>query len=121
MDILGELWKKRAKQKMLRVERNRRKVLEDIKDIFLDTLSLEVNEKVPIIDQLINIVYKFNEDTNGKEKLLMKAERKFENKVLENIAQNITIDQVELSTLICSLENVVSLFVKLIDFTNFTK
>lgn len=45
--------------------------------------------------------------------------------MLENVVQKITIDQVELSTLISALEivvnNVVSLFVKLIDSTNFTK
>ena len=55
----------------------------------------------------------------------MKTKRKFENKVLENIAQKIKIDQVELSTLISALEifvnNFVSLFVKLSDSTNFTK
>ena len=125
MDILGELWKKRGKLQMLRAERYRSKVLEDIKVIYVDALSIEVNDKVPIIDQLINGVHKFNEDTDELEKLLMKYERKFENKVLENIAQKIEIDQVELSTLIYALEifvnNVVSLFVKLSDSTNFTK
>ena len=70
-------------------------------------------------------MHKFNEDTNGKEKFLIKIKRKFENKVLENVAQKIEIDQVELSILISSLKNdvnnVVSLFVNLCDSTNFTK
>ena len=99
--------------------------MEDVKEIFVDSLSIEVNEKFHIIYQLINIVHKFNEDTNGQDKLLMKVERKFENKVLENVAQKLAIDQVELSTLISALEivvnNIVSLFVNLSDSTNFTK
>ena len=86
MDILGELCKKREKLQMLRAERYRSKVLEDIKVIYVDSLSIEVNDKVPIIDQLINVFHKFNEDTDELDKLLMKSERKFENKVLENIA-----------------------------------
>ena len=73
MDILGELWKKREKKWMLRAKRDRGKVLEDIKEIFVGALSIEVNDKVPIINQLIDMVHKFNKDTNGQEKLLMKA------------------------------------------------
>lgn len=115
----------KRKAMMLRAKRDRRKVLKDIKEIFIDTLSIEVNDKVHIIDQLIDTVHKFNEDIDGQDKLLMKVERKFENKVLENVALKIPIDQVEISTLIYALEitvnNVVSLFVKLSDSTNFTK
>ena len=52
-------------------------------------------------------------------------ERKFENKVLELVAQKISINQVELSTILVTLEtyvnNVVSLFAKLSDTSNFTK
>ena len=36
--------------------------LEDIKDIFVDALSIEVNDKAPIIEQLVKIVHKFNAD-----------------------------------------------------------
>lgn len=92
-------------------ERDRTQDLEDIREIFIDVLSIEVNEKVPSIDQLIDIVHKFNEDTNGQEKLLIKAERKFENKVLKNVEQKIAIDQVELSTLIFTLETIVNIIV----------
>ena len=73
IDRMGELWKKIAKREKMRVERDRRKVIEDIKDIFLDTLSIEVNEKVSIIEKLIEIVHKFNEDVNGQKKLLEKG------------------------------------------------
>ena len=62
---------------------------------------------------------------NGQEKILQRAERKFENQVLEQVAQKISIDQVEMSTIITSLEtsisNVDSLFVKLSDKFIFRK
>ena len=69
------------------------------------------------MDQVFDIVHKFNKYLDGQEKLLQKVERKFENKVLENVVRKIAIDQVELSTITTSLEiivnNGVSLFVKL--------
>ena len=62
---------------------------------------------------------------DGQEKLLQRAEKKFENKVLEQIAQKIAIHQVELSTSLSSLEstcNIVTiLFGKLCDISIFTK
>ena len=62
---------------------------------------------------------------DGKEKLLQRVEKKFENKVLEQIAQKIAIYQVDLSTRINSLEttcnNVSILFGNLCDVSNFTK
>ena len=58
-------------------------------------------------------------------KLLQRAKKKFENKVLEQIAQKIAIHQVELSTIFSSLEstynNVTTLFSKLCDMSIFTK
>ena len=54
-----------------------------------------------------------------------KAEKKFDNKVLEHIAQRIAIHQVGLFSILSNLEssytNVTSLFAKLCDVTNFTK
>ena len=55
--------------------------------------------------QLEEAVHKFNEDTSGQEKLIEKAENKFDNKVLEHIAQHIAIKQVELSTILGNFEN----------------
>ena len=56
---------------------------------------------------------------------MQRVEKKFENKVLEHIAQQIAIYQVELSTILGSLEtsctNVSSLFGKLCDVSIFTK
>ena len=75
--------------------------------------------------QLAEAIQKFNEDTDGQDKLVQKVEKKFENKVLEHISQQIAIYQVELSTFLGSMEttctNVSSLFGKLCDVSNFTK
>ena len=52
MDTMGEILKKRAKHQNLRVEKkNKNQVLEDIKNIFIDALSIEVDGKQPILDQ----------------------------------------------------------------------
>ena len=40
-------------------------MLEDIKDAFLNALSIEVDSTQPILDQLEEVVQKFNEDLNG--------------------------------------------------------
>ena len=56
---------------------------------------------------------------------MQRAERKFENKVLEKVALNISIYQIELSNIVPFLEtyvsNFISLFVKLSDTSIFTK
>ena len=65
MDILGELSKKRARQQKLRAEKKRNRVLEDIKGISIDALDIEINEKDSILDQLVHIVHKSNEDAQG--------------------------------------------------------
>ena len=56
---------------------------------------------------------------------MQKVENKFDNKVLEHIAQQIEIYQVELSTILGPLEtsctNVTLLFGKLCDVSNFSK
>ena len=78
-----------------------------------------------ILLQLEEAVQKFNEDSSGQEKLIEKAEKKFDKKVLEHIAQQITIKQVELATFLGNFEifvkNVESLFAKLCDVSGFTK
>ena len=40
-------------------------MFEHIKGIFVDALSIEVDEKKPILDQLVEIVHKFNEELSG--------------------------------------------------------
>ena len=78
-----------------------------------------------ILIQLDEAIQKYIEDSSGQEKIIEKVERKFDNKVLEHIAQQITIKQVELSTILGTIENsftsATSLFAKLCDVSNFTK
>ena len=75
--------------------------------------------------QLVDAVQKFNEEIDGQDKLIEKAKKKFDNKVLEHIVHQIAIYQVELSTILVNLEtsysNVSSLFGKLCDVSEFTK
>ena len=42
--------------------------------------------------QLAKVVQNFNEDSSGQEKLIKKAEIKFDNQVLDHIAQQIAIN-----------------------------
>lgn len=45
MDTLGELWKRRERKKKLRAKRKQRnQVLEDIKGIFVEAPSIDVDE-----------------------------------------------------------------------------
>ena len=78
-----------------------------------------------ILLQLEEAVQKFNEDSSGQEKLIEKAEKKFDNKLLEHISQQIAIKQVELATFLGNFENsfknATSLFAKLCDVSGFTK
>ena len=126
MQTFGELLHKKAKQKRLREERDKEfKIIEDAKNILTEAIGIEVDSSQPILYQLVEVVQKFDEDTNGQDKLVQKAEKKFDNKVLEHIIQQITIHQVELSTILGNLEascsNVSSLFGKLCDVFEFTK
>lgn len=90
-----------------------------------EAIGIEVDSSQPILFQLGEVVQKFNEDTEGQEKLIEKFENKFNNKVLEHISRQIAIHQVELSTILVNLEvscsNVSSLFAKLCDITKYTK
>lgn len=100
-------------------------MLFDIKGIFIEALDIEINENQPIMDQLVDIVHKYNVDTDGQDKLLLKAEKKFEHKILEIVSGKIAIDQIKLSNLIQTLEeilaNVTKLFEKLCDVPSFTQ
>ena len=113
-------------QKQLRSERDREyRIIENAKNIITDAIGVEVDSTQHILIQLEEAVQKFNEDCSGQEKLIEKDEKKFDNKVLEHIAQKIAINQVELSTFLGSFENsfnnVTSLFAKLCDVSGFTK
>ena len=126
MQTFGELLQKKEKKQRLREERDKEfKIIEDAKNILAEAIGIEVDSSQPILYQLEKVVHKFNEYLDGQDKLLQKEEKKFENKVLEHIAQQIAIYQVEISTILGFLEtactNVSSLFGKLCDVSNFTK
>lgn len=45
-------------------------MLTHIKGIFIEALDIKVNENESIMDQLVEIVHKYDIDTDGQEKLL---------------------------------------------------
>ncbi|GLJ46016.1 hypothetical protein SUGI_0969140 [Cryptomeria japonica] len=126
MRLISQLLEQKAKQKQLRSERDREfNIINGAKTILTDALGIKVDPSQHILLQLEEAVNRFNEDSSGKEKLIERTEKKFDNKVLEHIAQQIAIKQVELTTILAKLENsfnnVTSFFAKLCDVTEFTK
>ncbi|GLJ07187.1 hypothetical protein SUGI_0060910 [Cryptomeria japonica] len=120
------LLEQRAKQKQLRSEREREfNIINGAKTILTDALGIKVDPSQHILLQLEEAVNRFNEDSLGEEKLIERTEKKFDNKVLEHIAQQIAIKQVELTTILAKLENsfnnITSFCAKLCDVTEFTK
>ena len=89
----------------------------------MEAIGVEVDSTQHILIQLEEEIQKYNKDSSRQEKIIEKAERKFDNKVLEHIAQKIAIKQVELSTFLSNIENsftsVTSLFSKLCDISSF--
>ena len=126
MRLASQLIEKKARQKQLRSKRDKEyRLIENAKNIITEAIGVEVDFTQHILIQLEEVVQKYNEDTFGQEKLIEKAERKFDEKVLEHIAQQIAIKQVELSTFLGNFEysfnSVASLFAKLCDVSSFTK
>ena len=62
------------------------KIIEDAKNILENAIGVDIDSSQPILYELSEVVVKFNEDTNGQDKLLQKAKKKFETKVLEYIS-----------------------------------
>ncbi|GLJ48668.1 hypothetical protein SUGI_1026660 [Cryptomeria japonica] len=126
MRLISQMLEQKAKQKQLRSERDREfNIINGAKTILTDALGIKVDPSQHILLQLEEAVNRFNEDSSGEEKLIERTEKKFDNKVLEHIAQQIAIKQVELTTILAKLENsfnnVTSFFAKLCDVTEFTK
>ncbi|GLJ41042.1 hypothetical protein SUGI_0849690 [Cryptomeria japonica] len=126
MRLISQMLEQKAKQKQLRSERDREfNIINGAKTILTDALGIKVDPSQHILLQLEEVVNRFNEDSLGEEKLIERTEKKFDNKVLEHIAQQIAIKQVELTTSLAKLENsfnnVTSFFAKLCDVTEFTK
>ena len=124
--IMQEALEKKKRQEILRKEYKQRQALQDIKDIFLDTFTLQTpNESKPIIEQLLEIVeHMNNEDQEANVKLMEWSERKVQGKVNEKISGDITLSQVELATKIEQVKkvlgNILSFYTKLCDLSLFT-
>ncbi|GLJ29678.1 hypothetical protein SUGI_0585290 [Cryptomeria japonica] len=101
------------------------KAIEEDIDLDKEIVIPQIDLNTASIDEMRLISQIFNEDSSGEEKLIERTEKKFDNKVLEHIAQQIAIKQVELTTSLAKLENsfnnVTSFFAKLCDVTEFTK
>ncbi|GLJ52043.1 hypothetical protein SUGI_1106800 [Cryptomeria japonica] len=101
------------------------KAIEEDIDLDKEIVIPQIDLNIASIDEMRLISQIFNEDSSGEEKLIERTEKKFDNKVLEHIAQQIAIKQVELTTILAKLENsfnnVTSFFAKLCDVTEFTK
>ncbi|GLJ38464.1 hypothetical protein SUGI_0783340 [Cryptomeria japonica] len=126
MRLISQMLEQKEKEKQLRSERDREfNIINGAKTILTDALGIKVDPSQHILLQLEEAVNRFNEDSSGEEKLIERTEKKFDNKVLEHIAQQIAIKQVELTTSLAKLENsfnnVTSFFAKLCDVTEFTK
>ena len=124
--MISQLLGKKARQKHLRSERDKEyMIIENARDIITEAIGVEVDSTQHILLLLEEAVQKFNEDSSGQEKLIEKAEKKFDNKVVEYIAQHIAIKPVELATFLGNFENsfknAASLFAKLCDVSGFTK
>ena len=66
MHIFRELLQKKARQQRLKEERNKEfKILEDAKNILSQALGTDIDSSQPILFQLADVVYKFNEDMDG--------------------------------------------------------
>lgn len=91
--ILSDLLARKAKQVKMRRGHQHKQVLHDIKNIFLDTIFFDdLDEKAPIIDQLVKIVERLiDPDINTQPKLMHWSKRNFENRVLEKVSKEIEL------------------------------
>ncbi|GLJ26059.1 hypothetical protein SUGI_0499920 [Cryptomeria japonica] len=88
MRLISQMLEQKAKQKQLRSERDREfNIINGAKTILTDALGIKVDPSQHILLQLEEAVNRFNEDSSGEEKLIERTEKKFDNKVLEHIAQ----------------------------------
>ncbi|GLJ23270.1 hypothetical protein SUGI_0440200 [Cryptomeria japonica] len=88
MRLISQMLEQKAKQKQLRSERDREfNIINGAKTILTDALGIKVDPSQHILLQLEEAVNRFNEDSSGEEKLIEQTEKKFDNKVLEHIAQ----------------------------------
>ncbi len=118
---------KKKKQELLRKEYKQKIALQEIKDIFIDAFQLpQPDENQGIMEQLSKIVEQVsNTDQEPNAKLLEWSERKFHDKIRNNISSAIAISQAELGTKVNKVKevigNIISLYTKLCDTSIFTK
>ena len=113
---MQEALERKKKQEILINEYKQKQALHEIKDIFLDTFSLQTlaDETKSILEQLSEIADQVtSEDQDAYVKLMEWSEKKFQAKVNEKISSEIALSQVELATKIEKvtkiLENIFSL------------
>ena len=78
--------KRRQNSKNLERRDREYKIIDDAKNILAKAIGVEVDTSQHILLQLKEAVTKFNEDSSSQENLMEKAEKKFDNKLLEHIA-----------------------------------
>ena len=93
---MQEALERKKKEEIIRKEYKQRQAIHEIKDIFLDSLSLQTpNESKPILEQLLEIVEQVtNEYQDTNTKLMEWSEKKFQGKVNEKRSSEITLSQV---------------------------
>ena len=93
MRLVSKLLEQKAKQKQLRTKRDRElSIIQNAKDIISEAIGIETDSSQHILLQLEEAVNKFLQDNSAEEKLMNRATKKFENKVLEHIVQQIAIN-----------------------------
>lgn len=100
MQILQEILKKKTRQEQLKREHKKKKVLFDIRDIFVEAFNFDdINKTEPIITQLVNIVDKVNtEDVEPNDKLFLWLERKFHKQIMVKMIESIEHHKAKLSS-----------------------
>ena len=93
MKTLQDLLARKKRKEELKREQKQKHVLHEIKDIFLENFDVEnLNEKAPIVPQLVQIIEKINgPNVDANENLMQWLETKFEKGVMEKLATQIYI------------------------------
>ena len=95
--FLQETLAKKKKQEELRREYQQKKVLHDVKDIFVEAFDVQnFDGQAPIISQLVNVEQINVGDIETNEKLIDWSAKKFENKVVENVSTTIVEQKFQL-------------------------
>ena len=125
-EIQSALDRKR-RQEAMRKDYKYKQAMNEIKDIFMDSFSLQPPDSSrPILEKLSNIVDQINnEDHDTNAKLMEWSEKKIQAKVNQKLANDIILRQVDLAKKLDKVKivlgNTFSLYRKLCDFSRFTQ